>query len=495
MPADYTLTIIGNTPIARYAAIKASQLGARTALIDRHRSPHQVDPNLGYDALIQLRQIARGNKVSQHLGYPWQPQSASLNWTQFKHWLSAVTEQIQIEQGRSPDALAAAGIDVVLADDGVNNGAFVRRPQLSFLVNERLLRSRTFLLAPAVTTTIPNIEGITTVPHATLDTLFDDPFLNRIDHPNHPFPRRWIILGNDPRAIQLAQSLNHFGVQVTMLLTGDRLLPYEDLELSHWLQLRLTTEGITIVPNTFVQRVERSPTGLTGFTVVSTRGEFVADFLWIGDRGDLNFSDLNLAAVGVEPTPRLQVNSRLQTTNPRIYACGESLGGYPFAAIAQHEADVAIHNVLSLLKHKVNYAAVPWMIQTDPAIARVGLTEQQARQQYGDEVVVLRRSLKGLAIAELTESSGFFKIILRHNGEILGAHGVGLEVAELVQVLSLMMQSGQKFQAGDRSYFTSDICRELLLPMVQQWQVERLARWQYDWRSAWWEWWRGRTHT
>ncbi|MEO0843843.1 MAG: mercuric reductase, partial [Cyanobacteria bacterium J06643_5] len=129
----------------------------------------------------------------------------------------------------------------------------------------------------------------------------------------------------------------------------------------------------------------------------------------------------------------------LQTTNHRIYACGDVIGGYNLPNIANYEAKIAVKNALFFSKNKINYQFIPWGISTQPTFAQVGLTERQARNRYDkNDILVLRQYFKNLASAQLTdETSGICKIIVRRNGEILGASLLGAESQELINIIAL----------------------------------------------------------
>ena len=113
-----------------------------------------------------------------------------------------------------------------------------------------------------------------------------------------------------------------------------------------------------------------------------------------------NVESLNLEAVGVKSHPRgLQLNEKLQTTNPSIYACGDVNGDYQFVNIANYEARIALKNALFFPLFKADYRCIPWAIFSNPTLARVGLTETQARRRYPQDVLVLQQYFKTVAAA------------------------------------------------------------------------------------------------
>ena len=133
------------------------------------------------------------------------------------------------------------------------------------------------------------------------------------------------------------------------------------------------------------------------------------------------------------------MNKKLQTTNHRIYACGDVIGGYNLPNIANHEARIAIKNALLFPKYQINYGVIPWGILTQPNFAQVGLTEMQAENRYGrNEILVLKQYFKTLVSAQLRDkTTGICKIIVRRNGEILGACLFGTQAKELINIIAL----------------------------------------------------------
>ena len=151
----------------------------------------------------------------------------------------------------------------------------------------------------------------------------------------------------------------------------------------------MEAEGVRIFTQTEVfqaREIDGKKWVLVGNEAIETDEILLA----VGQKFDMDV--LNLQAVGVQFDRRgLVLNRKLQTTNPRIYACGDLAGGYSFPHIANYEVQVALKNILYLPIFNVNYSGIPWAIGSDPKIARVGLTEAQARRRYGQEILVCRQ--------------------------------------------------------------------------------------------------------
>jgi pyruvate/2-oxoglutarate dehydrogenase complex dihydrolipoamide dehydrogenase (E3) component len=173
----------------------------------------------------------------------------------------------------------------------------------------------------------------------------------------------------------------------------------------------------------------------------------------------------------------LVLNEKLQTTNPRIYGCGDVAGGYQFPHLAQYEADIALNNALFFPWFKVDYLGIPWAIFTDPPLARVGLTEAQARRRYGKDVLVVRQYFKVLDKAQLLgETTGFCKLVVRQNGEILGASIVGAQASESIGEIALAIRRKLKVGVLADLPHASSTLTEIIGKTAIEWRRQRLKR-------------------
>jgi pyruvate/2-oxoglutarate dehydrogenase complex dihydrolipoamide dehydrogenase (E3) component len=254
------------------------------------------------------------------------------------------------------------------------------------------------------------------------------------------------VIGAGPIGCELSQSLSRLGVAVTLIASRDQIMPKEEPSAAAVVQQQLAAEGVRVLLNSRAQQV----TVVDGQKHLSVGAEtLVVDEILVATGRMPNVESLNLAAAGVSVGKAgIQVNEKLQTPNHRIYAAGDVIGGYQFTHVAGYEAAVALQNALFLPTKKVDYRVIPWATFTDPELARVGLTERQARDRYGEDVAVLMQEFKGVdrALAEGV-GLGFAKLITRRNGEILGAHLVGPHAGELIHEVVLAMSYRLKVDA------------------------------------------------
>ncbi|MCU0545811.1 MAG: NAD(P)/FAD-dependent oxidoreductase [Oscillatoriaceae cyanobacterium Prado104] len=440
---DYDLVIVGGTSAGRYAALMASSLQARVALVEPLNSSQDLPAGgqgsieLGGKYSQILSESGRfAQQVShQQFGIQWaaagSPLPPQLQFDRVLQWAEAVVSNLN--EINSVDILAARGVDVI-----VGNGEFIAQPNLVFAVGGRKLRSRCYLLACPSRSAIPNIEGLASIGYFTAETLGQLAKLKQL-------PESLVVLGGDPSGVEVAQTFSRLGVAVTIAVRSSRILMKEDADAARLIQAVMEAEGVRVLADTEVTQA-RIIDGKKWVQAGARAIEAGEIFLAAGRRP--NFESLNLEAAGVKFNKQgLILNDKLQTTNPSIYACGDAAGGYPFPHIANAEAAISVKNALFLPVFKIDYRGIPWAIFSDPQLARVGLTEAQASRRFGDDILVAVEYFKNVEKAQMCgEITGFCKIVGRRNGEILGASIVGHQAAELIHVIALAVRQGMKVQ-------------------------------------------------
>src|ERR687885_175685 len=465
MAVEYDLIVIGGSTAGTYAAVAAGRLNARVALVE----PHASQPNwLAYgalysQALAQVGRVLQQVRDAPQLGIHCSTANATqqhqvplVELTEAMQWAQAVVSTSS--EQNSPAILGSLGVDVIT---GV--GEFCRRPHLGFVVNDRRLRARAYLIATGSRPSVPDIKGLQSVGYLTPADLWQEGLkeglqVSRLQveslennlQPSNLQPsklqRSWVVMGGGPIGTQLAQTLVRMNCEVTLVVSEPYILSTEDPEASRLVQAQLEAEGVRVLtqsPVTQVMRIDEKKWIQAGDRAIE------ADEILLAIGQQPNVESLNLEGVGVKfHRQGLMLNEKLQTTNPRIYACGDVAGGFRQAHIAQYEASIALKNALFAPLFKVDYRGIPWAIFCDPQLARVGLTDAQARHRYGKDVFVVRQYFKTLDKAQLMgETTGFCKIIGRQNGEILGASIVGSEASELIGAIALAIRQKLKVSA------------------------------------------------
>lgn len=436
MPVDYDLVIVGYTEAGIYAAKQAATQKARVALVEQNCQPHFVRHRA-------VANLVRSRDQFQHQSFLLEKliEPSPINWERVNLWVEVIAQDQR--ELNSPAILAAAGVEFI-----PGSGEFCSKPQTGFVVNGRVLRSRNYLLALGHRPYIPEIDGLQSVGYRMPEDIFQP-------------PSSLIVISSSATGTELAQLYARLGSQVTLISNQSEIIPHVDPEISSLLQAQLEVEGVRVLTGKVMQvRQIQSKK----WVQVGNQG-IEADEIVLATGWQSNLETLNLEPVGVAP---LRINSKLQTKNHRVYWCGSF-----DPAIAKHEAAIAIKNALYVPQFKANYHHVPQTVFTDPEIAWIGLTERQAIQKFGKDVVTLRQSLKTLDKAKISgESVGLCKVIVRRNGEILGAHLVGQQASEVISAIALALQ--QKIKLSKLTQFATFSASEVLQNAALDWNAYKL---------------------
>jgi pyruvate/2-oxoglutarate dehydrogenase complex dihydrolipoamide dehydrogenase (E3) component len=300
-----------------------------------------------------------------------------------------------------------------------------------------LVRARRFVIATGSTPIVPSIPGLDEVSYFTTETIFD--VNERIQH--------LVVLGGGASGLELGQAYSMLGSHVTIFDTED-LLPNDDPEAVAVLLKRLGETQIVLYPNTRVEKIERSMQGVA--VHFHKDGETVlvkGTHLLVATGRKPNLKSLNLERAGVTYTDEgIKVNEQLKTTNGRIYAIGDVIGGEKFSHLAAYQAGIVIKNALFRLRPDVSAGTIPKVIYTSPELAQIGLTESEAHKRYRRRSIRIYRwpyADNDRAQCE-RETEGFIKVIAKRDGTILGCTIVGAEAGELIQLWIMAMDKDIK---------------------------------------------------
>jgi pyruvate/2-oxoglutarate dehydrogenase complex dihydrolipoamide dehydrogenase (E3) component len=419
MVVKYDIVIIGGGSAGLVVASAAAQLKAKVALVERHK--------LGGDclwfgcvpskSLIHASRVAYQVKNAARFGIYTEP--PEIEFAKVTGHVQQVIANIQPHD--SPERFRGLGVEVIFGE-----GKFIDKK--TFEVDGQQLTARAFVIATGSRPAIPSVEGLHSADFLTNEKVFD--LKER--------PNSLVIIGAGPIGCELGQAFSRLGSNVTIISSKSHILPKEEPEAALVVQKQFESEGINILKEVRAEKVEV----VDGKKQVTAGGKnIIVDEILVAGGRLPNVESLNLEVAGVEVgKPGIIVNEKLQTTNSKIYACGDVIGGYQFTHVAGYEAVVALTNALFFPISKVNYRVIPWATFTDPELARVGLTEKQAKERYGDDVCVLKQPFSGVDRAQAeAATTGFGKIITKGNGEILGAHLVGISAGELIHEIVLAM--------------------------------------------------------
>ncbi len=435
MSETYDLIVIGGGSAGLVAAGGAALLGARVALIEKNK--------LGGDCLytgcvpsktfIRSAKFAAEMKQAESLGF----KVPSLEFKDSK--FSSITNRIQriigvIEHHDAPQVFEKMGVEVIFG-----NAQFISSNEMEIVLSnseKRILKAKRFCLATGSRPFTPPIEGLQETGFITNEEVFQ---LTEL-------PKNLIVLGAGAIGLELGQSFARLGSKVTVVEMADRVLIREDEEVSALMGKILSEEGLEILTGSKavtahkdsdrrkVIRVERD-----GKTL-----EIIADEILVAVGRQANVDNLGLEKAGVKfDKKQIFTDQFLRTSNKHIFAAGDVTGHFQFTHTADYEAQHVIQNAFLFypLTKKVDFSVIPWATFTEPEVARVGLTESEAKAIYSEKVKVFKVEFADNDRAQTEEDfRGFAKIVTLKGKKILGASIIGLHAGELIHEFVLAMR-------------------------------------------------------
>jgi len=314
------------------------------------------------------------------------------------------------------------GIDVIFGSP-----RFIGPNKIEVDGNKKI-EAKKFIICTGSHPAVPPINGLKDIEYLTNENVFD---LDKL-------PGSLIVLGGGPIGVEVSQALSRLGVKVFIVEMLDRILIREDKEVVAVLEKKLRDEGIKILTGKKAIRFKNID-GQVCATLEDKNGnheELYSENVLVAVGRIPNLEELSLKKAKVEYNKKgVKVNSYLQTTNENIFACGDVVGPFMFSHVAAYQASICVRNALfkRIAWQKVNYQNIAWATFTDPELAHLGLSEDEANEQYGKVKVYKSEYINSdRAITDL-HKEGLIKIITDNKGCILGAHIVGSQASELIQ--------------------------------------------------------------
>ncbi|MPZ83205.1 MAG: FAD-dependent oxidoreductase [Actinophytocola sp.] len=431
MTRGYDLAIVGGGTAGIIAATTAGRLGARVVLVERDRTGGDClwTGCVPSKSLIAAAHAAHGMRTAGRFGItPVEPQ------VDFSAVMAHVQAAIKrIEPVDSPAALTDAGAEVI-------GGTAIFTGPDELRVDGRSLLFRHALIATGSTPALPPVPGLAEAEPLTSDTTWDLAEL----------PARLAVLGGGPIGCELGQAFARLGADVTIIEATERLIPKEEPHAAIALSAALSAEGIDVLTSTTVTKATRQAKGVR-LDLAGHNGSRVIDVdrVLVATGRRPRTDGLGLAEAGVRLDERGYVvtDAKLRTGNRRIYAAGDVTGTLPFTHVAGMHGSIAATNALLAPVRRIDHERIPWVTFTDPEIAHVGLTEDQARQRYGDEVRIrlLRHEHVDRAITE-GDTDGSTHIVLDAKGLVLGATIVAPRAGEMIAELTALLARGGRLR-------------------------------------------------
>lgn len=411
MAADYDLIAIGGGAAGLVTAAGAAGLGARVALIERHRLGGEClwTGCVPSKALLACARAAADARDAGRFG---------IRTGEVQVDFEAVMKHVHdarrtIEPHDSPERFRGLGVDVIEGE-----ARFTGERTLS--VGGRTITGRHIVIATGSRPLIPDIQGLRDVDYHTNESIFEIEAL----------PASMIVLGGGPIGVELAHAFALLGSRVTLFEAADRILPNEDAELAALLENELRKAGIALELGKRVDSVAVHNNGVRA-TASGNNHEAEALLVAVGRAAILDTLDLSTGGVDAQGNA-LTLDSRLHTSAKNVWAAGDVTGAPRFTHVADYQARTVLRNALFPGSTNVNYDVVPRVTYTIPELASVG-------SMHGDHVWTRPFSALDRGIAD-GQTTGMLKIFSDRKGRIVGGHVLGAHASSIIAEIALAMR-------------------------------------------------------
>ncbi len=429
MNQEFDVLVIGAGPAGATAALKASALGARVALVDK-RQTGGTCTNTGCVPTRVLAITARLLRDIRGAGaYGIKVSEPQLEWKATIAKVRQVISDIQNVK-RLQDQLRDAGGELFLE----GTASFLDANRVKLADSGRELTAKKIILCVGGKARRPPIPGVefAITPEGIVDL--------------ESLPKSVVIVGSGYTGVQVTTIMNAFGANVTLLETAPNILPSADADVARALRDGFERQGVRVVTGiTGIERIELENNGLKRLTFSNQGVQQVisAEAVILAVGWPAALEGLGLEQLGLE-TERgfIKINAYLQTNFEHIFVAGDANGRDMLVQGANFEAEVAAENAVHGAKLEFDRHSLPSGGFTDPDHAGVGVNETQARDQGLDCLVaVARYSDLERAIID-SRTTGFLKLIADKTGRIIGANGTGENAVEVMQAVATAMATG-----------------------------------------------------
>jgi len=424
---DYDLVVIGSGSAAFAAAIRATEAGARVALMESNVVGGTC-VNVG--CVPSKAMLAPADAYFRAGHHPFAGIMTSANGFDLGAMIDAKAELVdQLRAEKYVDLAKEYGFTIChgLAE-------FVD-PQTIECGGEQV-RARAYLIASGASPAMPPIEGLKDAGYLTSTTALE------LREP----PRDLAVIGANAIGLEMGQLFMRLGSKVTFLEAMPRITPLEEPEVSETMQAILQEEGATVLTGVKISSVAlEGDRRVLNFQHRGGNRKLMVDEILVATGRRPNTAGLGLEKAGIELTDRgaIKVNDRLRTTNPLVWAAGDVTGHPQFVYVAAYEGNLAARNALEGADLKVDFTSLPRVIFTGPTVAAAGLTDEQANAQGIEcECRVLPLSAVPRALVN-RDTRGFVKIVAeRASGRIIGATAVADGAGDVIQAAVYAIQFG-----------------------------------------------------
>lgn len=414
---DYDIGVIGGGAAGLTVASGAAQLGAKVLLIEGEEALGGDCLHFGCvpsKTLIHCARVRHLMASAADFGLP-APKLPPVDFNHVRQRIEAVITRIQHHD--SVERFCRMGVRVLFGRPRFTDAHSVR-------LDGHTHSARSWVVATGSSAAVPDLPGLDGVDYLTNREIFSLPSL----------PATLAILGGGAIAVEMAQAFCRLGSTVHLIQRGSRVLRREDTDLATAVMDTLAAEGVRLHCGATIEAISQQ--GSTRTITISTNGDqqtITADALLVALGRRANTGGLGLEDIGVETSPRgIAVDRRLRSSRPHIFAPGDVNGAYMFTHAAGYEGGIVVANAVFHLPRKTDYTLMPRCTYTDPELAVIGMTEDEAAAAGIDYAVWSEHFTDNDRATATGAAHGKLKLILDHKERPIGVSILGPHAGDLL---------------------------------------------------------------
>ncbi len=434
MAEEYDVVILGGGTGGYVAAIRASQLGLKVAIVEKgHLGGTCLHQGcIPSKALLRSAEVYKQTKEAEQYGVL--TENTSLNFLKVQERKTSIIERLH----KGVQMLMNKGKIDVFEGYGRILGPSIFSPTAGTISVERNDGEENTMLVPKTV-----IIATGSRPRSLPGLEFDGDKVLSSDHALNleTLPKSILIVGGGVIGIEWASMLNDFDVEVTVLEYADRILPTEDEDISREMTRLLKKKGIKVVTkaNVLADTLTKEDHVSIQAEVKGKEQTYTAEKMLVSVGRIANIDEIGLTNTDIAvDNGFISVNEYYQTKESHIYAIGDCIGGMQLAHVASHEGIVAVEHIANQNPDPLNYETISTCVYSNPEVSRVGLTEKEAIDQ-GYDVKVGKFPFQAIGKALVHgDANGFVKMIVnKENDDLLGVHMIGPHVTDMISEAGL----------------------------------------------------------
>ena len=475
---DANVVVVGGGSAGLVTSLIVAGAKAKVVLVEKHR----MGGDCLYTGCVPSKSIIRSGRIMEYIrraeDYGIVDAAGKVDFAAVMRRVQTVIETI--EPHDSPERFTSLGVECV-------SGAARLLSPYEVEVEGKRITTESIVIASGARPFIPSVPGLDGIDYLTSDNVWS---LTEL-------PPRLLVVGGGPIGCELAQAFSRLGSKVTQVDMAERIMPREDADVSAAVSTRFEAQGIEVLTSHRLQKFET----VDGehFMEAEHQGKpvrvaFDRVLLAIGRKA--NTEGFGLEEIGVALTPQgtVEVNEYLQTSLPNVFACGDVAGPYQFTHMASYQAWFAALNAIAggIWRSRVNYSVVPWATFTDPEVARVGLSEDEAKQRgIAYELTRYEMNHHDRSLAD-GEAHGFVKILtVPGKDKILGVTIVGYHAGEQIAEFVFAMTHNMGLKSISAVTHIYPTLGEANKFAANAWRSARLPTQYFPWLKRFFDWRRG----